>query len=244
MGNVGLIWGNHQKLFLNGQSEERFQEGKLRFVGWHRYNINQMSCLWQRGTYPRIMHHQGIQRLFADLLILCSTLKYITDLYHFLCSICMNLRNWEADLFILVTLLFRLLYCIQRWGMWRWTQMHYGQGLLLWSEELYKVWFQPFLLCYLSTNRKRLHWYDPFCTLKGKFGPSCNPIRKTAINYSLNNWTWIFRLRFCQKSVDLPLCLFSRLLFYWITLNWNIWDCFVHNTLLSPLHHTATHILV
>lgn len=134
-------------------------------------------------VYDKEAHIRGscTTKVFNALslnLSVCCTLKYTTDLYHCLCSICMNLRNWEADLFILVTLLSRLLYCIQRWGMWRWTQMHYGRGLLLWSEELCKVWFQPFLLCYLFVHKQ-----------------NCNKLQPEELN--LNFW-----LRFCQKSVD------------------------------------------
>lgn len=133
-------------LFFNGQSEERFQEGKLHFVGGHRYNINQMSRLWQGGKHPRIMHHQGINSR-CPFCFTYPIVKHTTDLDHFLCNMHKLTNDWEADLFYSGHILSRLFHCIQSWGMWRWTQMHYGQGLSLWSRELYKVQRQPFMLC-------------------------------------------------------------------------------------------------
>lgn len=138
-------------LFFNGQSEERFQEGKLHFVGGHRYIINQMSRLWQGGKHPRIMHHQGINSR-CPFCFTYPILKHTTDLDHFLCNMHKLTNDWEADLFYSGHILSRLFHCIQRWGMWRWTQMHYGQGLSLWSRELYKVQWQPFMLCYVFTT--------------------------------------------------------------------------------------------
>lgn len=81
-------WGwfeeERDQLFSNGQSEERFLEGALHFVGGHRYNVNQMSRLWQGGKHPRIMQNQGI--LFFKLMyaVLKGPISFKVHEKHFL----------------------------------------------------------------------------------------------------------------------------------------------------------------
>lgn len=134
---------HRDKLYYNGDSEERFQQGKFRFGGGRRDDFSQMSRLRQGGTNPRVMHRRGIHHLLTShFLAKMTSPAFITNVhgkhYALVRGRCLHFWSWSR--------LSRLSPCIQRWDMWRWTQRKYGEGLSLWSRELCKVQVHQFLL--------------------------------------------------------------------------------------------------
>lgn len=168
MEEVGPIWeAPGQNFSSDGQSEERFQEGELRFVGGRRYNVNQVSCLWRAGEHPRIMHHQGIQSLLTVLLLQLSQCQVRKRLFHLRSNTCIGVPNTEMLVFLFLVLVTHHPGCsiVSRGGVCgdgpRWIMdrlYHCGQG----SRARYSCNCPRCVICLQTCSAMWLGLRDPF----------------------------------------------------------------------------------